>query len=156
MKGRRPGAPVWAFRAVGAGLAIVIMELLAGLTGEPLARIPFVTSIVLVMALPSSEPAEPRAVIGGHVVSAACGLICLWSIGPGEAGSAAGVGLATFCMIAFRTVHPPAGIGAFLVPLYQLPASWLLSPVLAGALLLSVCAKLWHRAERWLISRRIM
>jgi CBS-domain-containing membrane protein len=156
MSGERPRALVWVSRALGAGLAIAIMELLARVAGEPLARVPFVTSIVLVMALPSSEPAEPRAVIGGHLLSAACGLICLWSIGPGGAASAAGVGLATFSMIAFRAIHPPAGIGAFLVPLYQLPAWWLLSPVLAGALLLTVYAKLWQKAERWLAARGIL
>jgi CBS-domain-containing membrane protein len=144
------------FRASGAGVAIAIMELLAALAGEPLARVPFVTSIVLVMTLPSSEGAEPRAIIGGHLISAACGFACYWLLGPGEAASAAGVGLATFCMIAFRAIHPPAGIGAFLVPLFQLPASWLLSPVLAGALLLTVYAKLWRRAERWLTARGIL
>jgi CBS-domain-containing membrane protein len=156
MSGERPSVPVWVFRGFGAGLAIAIMELLAALAGEPLARVPFVTSIVLVMALPSNEAAAPRAIIGGHLLSTACGFACFWLIGPGEAASAAGVGLATFCMIAFRAIHPPAGIGAFLVPLYQLPASWLLSPVLAGTLLLTVYAKLWQRAERWLVAHGIM
>jgi CBS-domain-containing membrane protein len=144
------------FRASGAAVAIAIMELLAAFASEPLARVPFVTSIVLVMALPSSEAAHPRAIIGGHVLSTACGFACFWLLGPGEASSAAGVGLATFCMIAFRAIHPPAGIGAFLVPLYQLPVSWLLSPVLTGALLLTGYAQLWQKAERWLIAHRIM
>jgi CBS-domain-containing membrane protein len=156
LKGERVPAPVWMFRALGAGIAIAIMELLAALAGEPLARVPFVTSIVLVMALPSSEAAGPRAILGGHLLSSACGFACLWLIGPGETASAAGVGLATFSMIAFRAIHPPAGIGAFLVPLHRLPASWLLSPVLAGALLLTVYAKLWQKAERWLIARRVI
>jgi CBS-domain-containing membrane protein len=156
MSGEQLLAPVWIFRAFGAGLAIAVMELLAGLAGEPLARVPFVTSIVLVMTLPSSEAAKPRAIIGGHLLCGACGFACLWLIGPGEAASAAGVGLAAFCMIAFRTIHPPAGIGAFLVPLYQLPASWLLNPVLSGALLLTVYAKLWQKVERYLSARGIM
>jgi CBS-domain-containing membrane protein len=156
MSGERLPAAVWMFRAFGASVAIAVMELLAALAGEPLARVPFVTSIVLVMALPSSEAAGPRAIVGGHLLSAISGFACLWLLGPGEAASAAGVGLATFGMIAFRAIHPPAGIGAFLVPLYQLPASWLLSPVLAGALLLTVYAKLWRKAERWLITRGVM
>jgi len=156
MSGGEPGLPVWMFRALGAGVGIAIMELLAALAGEPLARVPFVTSIVLVMALPSSETAGPRAIISGHLLSTACGFTCLWLIGPGEAASAAGVGLSTFCMIAFRAIHPPAGIGAFLVPLFHLSPSWLLNPVFAGALLLAVYDKLWQRAEQRLIASGVM
>ncbi len=117
---------VWAYRALGASIAIAIMEVLAQLAGEPLSRVPFVTSIVLVMAMPGSGPAHPRAIIGGHLLSSACGLLCLWVAGPGETSSAVAVGFATFAMIALRAIHPPAGIGAFLVPAYRLPARWLL------------------------------
>jgi CBS-domain-containing membrane protein len=142
---------VWAYRALGAGAAIAIMELLARLAGEPLTRVPFVTSIILVMALPTSHAAKPRAIVGGHLLSSGCGLLCYWIIGAGETSSAVAVGLATFSMMAARSVHPPAGIGAFLVPAYQLSASWLLSPVLAGALLLTGFCKLWQLGERWLV-----
>jgi CBS-domain-containing membrane protein len=144
-----PRSPqIWAFRAMGAAVAIAIMEMLAGLTGETLTRVPFVTSIVLVMALPESDAAQPRAIIGGHFLSCVCGLLCLWFIGPGQTASAVAVGLATFAMIACRAIHPPAGIGAFLVPEFQLPPSWLLGTVLTGALLLSAYRELWRLAER--------
>ena len=72
----------WVYRALGAGIAIAIMEVLARLAGEPLSRVPFVTSIVLAMALPDSDAAHPRAIIGGHVLSSGCGLLCLWIAGP--------------------------------------------------------------------------
>jgi CBS-domain-containing membrane protein len=153
MSPERPPPQIWVFRAVGAGLAIAIMELLAGLADERLARVPFVTSIVLVLALPGSEPAQPRAIIGGHLISCACGFLCFWIGGMGETASAAAAGLATFGMIAGRAIHPPAGIDAFLVPLYGLSLSWLLVPVLAGALLLTLYSKFWRLAERWLTGR---
>jgi hypothetical protein len=57
---RRPF--IWIHRAVGAGIAIGLMELLAYWGGEPLARVPFVTSIVLVTLLPQSEAARPAAI----------------------------------------------------------------------------------------------
>jgi CBS-domain-containing membrane protein len=116
MREERPGPFVCAFRALGAGIAIAIMEFLAAFSGLPLPHVPFVTSIVLVMALPSSDAAQPRAIIGGHFLSCACGLACFWSIGPGETSSAIAVGVATLSMIACRAIHPPAGIDAFLVP----------------------------------------
>ena len=42
------------YRSTGTATAMVIMELLAGYVEEPLWRVPFVTSIVLVTALPDS------------------------------------------------------------------------------------------------------
>lgn len=134
-------------RGAGAALAIAIMELLAHLAGEPLARVPFVTSIVLVMALPGTEPARPASVVGGHLVSSMAGLAALWLFGPGEVASSFAVGLATIAMIAARVLHPPAGIDAFLIASLSLPAAWVLSPVLAGAVLLVGYARLWQLAE---------
>lgn len=103
---------IWLYRATGAGMAIAIMELLAGIAHQPLARVPFVTSIVMTMALPDSEPAQPYPVIVGHLLSCAAGLAALWSLGPGEVSSAGAVGLAALLMLMARATHPPAGIDA--------------------------------------------
>ncbi len=139
---------VAAYRAAGAGLAIALMEALAGLAQEPLARVPFVTSIVLVMALPASEPAQARAIIGGHLVSCLAGWCVLAFAGQSDGASAVAVGVATLAMIALRALHPPAGIDAFLMTSQALPASWIVSPVLIGALLLTAFAALWSAGER--------
>ena len=148
---RRP--LIWIHRAVGAGLAIGLMELLAYWDGEPLVRVPFVTSIVLVTLLPQSEAARPAAIIGGHLLSAIAGLIALWVLGPGEAATVVGVGLATLLMAATRLVHPPGGIDAFLIPAEGLPAIWIVNPVFIGAVLLAVFAALWFWSERTLRRR---
>jgi CBS-domain-containing membrane protein len=136
------------YRAVGAGVAIALMEVLARFAGEPMSRVPFVTSIVLAMALPNSEPAQPRAILGGHIVSALSGWVAFALIGNGEAASAIAVGLGTLMMMVSRTLHPPAGIDAFLVVSYGLPAVWLINPVLIGALLLASFAVAWRWGER--------
>jgi len=139
------------YRAIGASLAIGIMEVLASAAHEPLARVPFVTSIVLVTALPDSEPAQSRAVILGHLISCLVGLAAQLVLGPGETTSAVAVGLATLAMIVTRTLHPPAGIDAFLLASQDLPAQWMLSPVLVGAVLLAGFARIWAMGERkWL------
>jgi len=128
------------------------MELLAALAHEPMVRVPFVTSIVLAMALPDGEPAQPRAIVGGHLLSCLAGYVVLVGVAPGQSASALAVGLATLIMIASRTLHPPAGIDAFMVAAYGLPFDWVLNPVLIGALLLSAFAFVWRTIERRLFT----
>ncbi|MGE0701052.1 MAG: HPP family protein [Hyphomicrobiaceae bacterium] len=135
------------YRAIGAGIAIGVMEMLADIAGEPLSRVPFVTSIVLAMALPDAEPAQPRAIVGGHMASSVAGLLVVWWLGTGELSNALAVGLATCAMLAGRMLHPPAGIDAFLIASYGLHWTWAVSPVLVGALLLSAFSYLWRAGE---------
>ena len=61
--------------AAGGGVAIGIMEAFSVSTAFPLVAIPFATSIVLVLGSPDAAPAQPRALIGGHVVSTLVGLL---------------------------------------------------------------------------------
>ena len=121
------------------------MEALSIGAEYPLAIIPFATSIVLVIALPDAAPSQPRALIGGHVISTLAGLVVLSIAGPGAVASAFAVGLAVFAMAITRTMHPPAGINPLLVVVNTLSWTWLLVPVLAGALALTGFAFVWHR-----------
>ncbi|ETR78507.1 HPP family protein [Afipia sp. P52-10] len=119
--------------------------------------IPFATSIVLVICQPEARPARPRALIGGHLLSALVGLLVLGLTGPGSVAAAAAVALAVLAMILTDTLHPPAGISPLLVVAGNLPWSFLIAPVLVGALMLAAFAFLWHRLvlrngwpDRWL------
>src|SRR5258707_15725961 len=71
-----------AVAGLGAALAIGAMEWFSVAAHYPLAVIPFATSIVLVIGSPEAEPAQPRALIGGHVVSALVGVAVLKLTGP--------------------------------------------------------------------------
>jgi CBS-domain-containing membrane protein len=141
---------VYLYRAVGAGLAIALMELLARAAEEPLSRVPFVTSIVLVMALPESEPARTYNVVAGHMLSCVAGLLALWTFGAGDVACAVALGLAVFLMLFLRAIHPPAGINAFLIAAYDLTLKWTISPVLIGALFLVGYKRMW-----WIMEERI-
>jgi CBS-domain-containing membrane protein len=141
------------YRATGAVAAMALMELLAAYGAEPLWRVPFVTSIVLVSALPQSEASRPYAVIGGHMISAFAGLIALHVLGPGNMASAVGVGLAALGMLTVRAPHPPAGIDAFLIAENGLPLRWVLSPVLIGCVLLVAFSQFWHAGEKAIFKR---
>jgi CBS-domain-containing membrane protein len=122
------------------------MEWLSVVSRYPLAVIPFATSIVLVIGSPDAEPAQPRALIGGHVVATLVGLVMLKLTGPQAWAAAAAVGVAVLAMVLTGTLHPPAGIDPLLVVSNNFAWSFLLVPVLAGALLLAAFALVWHRA----------
>jgi CBS-domain-containing membrane protein len=141
----------WLYRAIGAGVAIAIMEALAKLGHHEAARVPFVTSIVLALAAPESAPARPYAIVAGHLLSSLAGVAAVICLGPGDTASAVAVGLALLLMLACRALHPPAGIDAFLITEFNLPPGWIINPVLIGAVLLAVFSRLWAGGERhWL------
>lgn len=134
--------------AAGGGVAIALMELFAAFASFPLFAVPFATSIVLVMGSPEAEPARPRALIGGHLVSTLVGLLVLTITGPGPWAAALAVGLSIVAMQLTRTFHPPAGIDPLLVVANGLPWTWLIAPVGAGAVLLALFAFVWHLTVR--------
>jgi CBS-domain-containing membrane protein len=141
-----------AVAGLGGAIAIGAMEWFSVAAHYPLFVIPFATSIVLVIGSPEAEPAQPRALIGGHVVTTLVGLAVLKLTGPQAWAAATAVGLSILAMYVTGTFHPPAGINPLLVVSNNLPWSFLLAPVLAGAVLLAAFAWLWHcgiRRQSW-------
>src|SRR6266478_6665244 len=134
-----------AVAGLGVAVAIGAMEWLSLASHYPLAIIPFATSIALVIGSPDAEQAQPRALVGGHVVATLVGLAMVKLTGPSAWAAAMAVGLAILAMYLTGTFHPPAGIDPLLVVSNSLPWSFLLAPVLAGALLLTAFAYVWHR-----------
>jgi CBS-domain-containing membrane protein len=138
--------------AAGGAVAIGAMELLSQHTAFPLMFVPFATSIVLVMGTPDAEPAQPRALVGGHLVSAAVGLLTLVVTGSSPWAAAFAVGLAMAAMHVTRTFHPPAGIDPLIVVSQSMSWNFLIAPVAVGALALLVFAWSWHtlvRRDAW-------
>ncbi len=133
---------------IGSALAIGAMEALSVASAFPMAVIPFATSIVLVIAMPDAKPAQPRALVGGHLVATVVGLVIVKLTGPQGWAAAVAVGLAVAAMILTDTLHPPAGINPLLVVAGHMSWSYLIVPVLAGALLLLAFAWIWHRVVR--------
>ena len=130
--------------AVGGGIAIASMEAFSITTAFPLVAIPFATSIVTVLGSPKAEPAQPRALIGGHLVSTLVGLLIVKMFGPDPWAAAAAVGLAMVAMHMTGTFHPPAGIDPLVVVVNNMSWTFLLVPIGVGALLLALFAFTWH------------
>jgi CBS-domain-containing membrane protein len=147
MNKERPWIAILAGAAGGAA-AIAAMEMLAVRAALRLEFIPFATSIVMVMGAPEAKPAQPRAIAGGHLLSAAVGLVMVKLVGPQPWAAAVAVGIAIIVMHATDTFHPPAGINPLLVIINDRPWSFLLVPVAAGVAILVVFAFLWHNTFR--------
>src|SRR5260370_32729863 len=86
-----------AVAGVGTAIAIGAMEWFSRASHYPLVIIPFATSIVLVFGSPEAEPAQPRALIGGHFWSAVAGLPILQFSAPPTLAAVAPGGVATVC-----------------------------------------------------------
>jgi CBS-domain-containing membrane protein len=132
----------------GGAIAIAAMEWLSERFAFPLMFIPFATSIVLVMGAPDAEPAQPRALVGGHLISTLVGLIVLQLAGPVPWAAALAVGLAMAVMQLTRTFHPPAGIDPLVVVVNNMSWHFLIAPVAIGACLLGAFAFVWHNLVR--------
>ena len=135
---------VVALGAAGGAVAIGGMEAFSSSAEFPLFAVPFATSIVTVMGSPKADPAQPRALIGGHLTSALVGLIFVKLFGPTAWAAALAVGLAMAVMHLTGTFHPPAGINPLVVVLSDMPWSFLIAPVAIGALMLAAFAYVWH------------
>jgi CBS-domain-containing membrane protein len=130
--------------ALGGAITIAGMEAFSIRTAFPLVAIPFATSIVTVLGSPKAEPAQPRALIGGHLVSTLVGLIIVKLCGPAPWAAAMAVGLAMVAMHLTGTFHPPAGIDPLVVVVNNMSWSFLVAPVGIGALMLALFAFAWH------------
>jgi CBS-domain-containing membrane protein len=134
--------------AAGGAVAIVLMEELSTRAAFPLVFVPFATSIVLVMGSPDIDAAQPRALIGGHLLATLVGLIVVKIAGPGPLTAALAVGLAMLAMHLTRSFHPPAGIDPLVVVANDMSWSFLVAPVLVGVCLLALLAFVWHNFFR--------
>lgn len=116
---------------------------------------PFGASAVLLYAAPKSPLAQPRNLIGGHVLSALVGVaLSHWipgSMCPLWLVAAVAVATAIALMHATKTLHPPGGATALVAVIGGAPVAgmgflYVLYPVAAGAMILLVIALLVNNA----------
>lgn len=142
----REAARAAAIAGLGGFLVIFALAELSQFSGAALLIAPFGASCVLVFALPASPLAQPRNVIGGHLVSTAVGLAAFMIFGATPLAFGVGVGLAIAAMLLARTTHPPAGADPIVVILAGASWTFLVAPVLAGAVAIVLAGAVYHRA----------
>ncbi len=128
----------------GAVLAIAVLAQLQDWRQIPLVLGSFGASCLLVFAYPASPFSQPRNLIGGHVVSSLTGLAVMSLCGVQPWSMALAVGIAVVLMLLLRVPHPPAGSNPLIVMLSGAGWDFLLTPTLAGTVLLAAVACVYH------------
>ena len=159
-KGGVPVAPsrlkyaVWSL--VSSTLAILAIYGVAKLSGHPLLIGSFGASAVLLFGVTDSPLAQPRNLVGGHLLSAAVAVVLVALFGSGPVTASAAVGVAIMLMNLTGTNHPPGGATALIGVQGGAKASFILVPVLSGVLILLLVALftnnvVYHRRypQRW-------
>lgn len=139
---------IWSF--AGAAIGIALCGYLSSKYFEPrdmtLIIGSFGASAVLVYGAIKSPLAQPRNLVGGHMLSALVGVAC-WQLF-GETvwlAAAMAVSLAIVLMLATKTLHPPGGATALIAVLggakiHSLGFFYVLVPAGAGAVMLLLVA----------------
>ncbi|HET9056522.1 MAG TPA: HPP family protein, partial [Chitinophagaceae bacterium] len=98
--------------------------------------------------VPESPLAQPRNIIGGHLISTFIGLVCFHFLGNHWYSLALGVGLAIGIMQVTKTTHPPAGADPLVVILGGYQWSFIFSPVLSGSLTITIIALIFNNISK--------
>lgn len=106
----------------------------------------FGASAVLIYGTPAVPFAQPRNLMGGHIISATIGVIC-FKLLPEMSGLAAAlaVSLAIVLMHLTKTIHPPGGASALIavvgsVEIHELGFLYVFTPVASGAFIMLIVA----------------
>lgn len=130
---------------LGAFLAIAALSLLTTHAELLLLIAPFGASCVLLFAVPASPLSQPANVVGGHLLSTAIAMALNALLPEAWWALPLAVGLAIAVMAALRLTHPPAGADPLVVFAADPGLSFLLFPVLTGAVALVAIAAVFHR-----------
>lgn len=113
----------------------------------------FGASAVLLFAAQDSPLAQPRNLVGGHLVSALAGVIAYQALGSTWVAAAVAVSSAIGSMSLTRTIHPPGGATALIAVtggdrIHDLGWAYPFVPVTAGAVLLLAVAVVMSAVSR--------
>lgn len=136
---RAPSRTNFADAATGAFGGLVCISLLLYLTnytGAPWLMASLGGSCVLVFVVWNAPLSQPRNIIGGHFISAFIGLSMYSLFGTSTLSIALAVALTIFCMAFTGVIHPPAGANPIIIILGGYGWSYLVTPVLIGAVLI--------------------
>jgi len=146
---------IWSFLSGTVGILAICK--ITALVGHPLLIGSFGASAVLLFGATDSPLAQPRNLVGGHLVSAGVAVLVVACLGSTPSAMALAVGLAIFVMNLTHTTHPPGGATALIGVQAAAGPEFILLPVLAGALILLVTAiftnnVVYHRSypKHWL------
>jgi CBS domain-containing membrane protein len=136
---------IWSW--IGAFLGIFLVQAASGHVNGLLLIGSFGASAVLIYGTPMAEFAQPRNLVGGHLVSAFVGVTAFFIFGSSILAAPMAVSLAVAAMHFTRTLHPPGGATALIAviggdSIHALGYRYVVSPVLLGSLIMLLVALL--------------
>ncbi|KAF7785898.1 hypothetical protein PRUB_a0300 [Pseudoalteromonas rubra] len=136
---------------LGSMLAITMLALLGTDAHEYwLLMAAFGASCVLIFAVPDSPLAKARNVIIGHCLTALVGVVFFAFLPVNAITLGLATGLAVSLMVLTKTLHPPAGANPLFIMLSGQSWTFLLFPVLTGAVCLVIFGRGYHFiCARW-------
>ena len=142
------------FAGLGASIAIAVLSYSDVMfTDTLLLMAPFGATVVIVFGLPDSPLAQPKNVIFGHLITAFIGVFFTQIIGVTAFTLAIATGLGVTVMLLTKTTHPPAGANPMLIMMAGQSWSFLVTPVLIGAVSIVLVGKLMQKIQLKLIAK---
>tara|TARA_R110002096_G_scaffold436105_1_gene668177 strand:+ start:202182 stop:202691 length:510 start_codon:yes stop_codon:yes gene_type:complete len=145
-----PRAPMkhilWSW--LGSAFAIGSAAAIAVFAEMPFVFAPLGASAVLAFAIPDSPLAQPRNIIGGHLICAIVGVLFLIFLGNAWWVMPLAVATAIAAMLLTKTVHPPAGANPLIVLMASSQWDFVFMTVLPGAMILTMCALIFNNLAK--------
>ncbi|MFB2538761.1 MULTISPECIES: HPP family protein [unclassified Acinetobacter] len=133
---------------LGAFIAIASLATVQYWTKFPMILGSFGASCLLIFAYPFSPFAQPRNVIGGHMIASFVGLAIMALFGVTWWSMALAVSTAIAMMLIFRVPHPPAGSNPLIIMLGGAKWSFLINPTFVGAVIVVLIALIYNNVGK--------
>jgi CBS-domain-containing membrane protein len=131
--------------SIGASIALGLALFFTRTSESPLMLASLGGSTIFLFGLTGAPAAQPRALFGGHLISAFIGIVCyqlfndaLWVYLLAEV-------ITLVLLLLTQTVHPPAGANPLIMIHAHAGFSHLAFVVLMGVSILAVTAAIWSR-----------
>ena len=131
--------------SIGASLALGLALLLTKTPASPLLLASLGGSTIFLFGLTGAPAAQPRALFGGHLLSALIGIICYQVFGDALWVFILAEILALATLLLTQTVHPPAGANPLIMIQAHAGFGHLTEVVLLGVAILAIVAAIWSR-----------
>lgn len=134
--------------AITTSVGLALLVAVGALTHQTVLVPPLAATMAIVTATPGSPLAQPRHVIGGHMLSC---LVCFTVLAlgwHGPWGAVVACGIACGLVLVLKAAHPPAMATAVMIMLTDPPATRFVPLLAAGAVLLVMVQMVSARLQR--------
>ncbi|MFB7268741.1 HPP family protein [Streptomyces sp. NPDC056244] len=147
--GKVPARPARvASAAVTTSFGLAVLVAVGTLTNQTVLIPPLAATTAIITATPESPVAQPRHVIGGHMLSCLVSFVVLALGWHGPWAAAVACGAACGLALLVKAAHPPAMATAVMIMLTDPPADRFVPLLAVGALLLVLVQMLSSRLQR--------